>query len=37
MIDKTIGTVARVLTVIYWVIIFLAIFIPNSVDYWLSK
>jgi len=35
MFDKTVDLIIRALTFIFWVLIFLAIFIPNSVNYWL--
>lgn len=35
MINRFIGAAIKILVIIFWIIIFLAIFLPNSVDYWL--
>jgi len=35
--NKVIDSTGKILTAIFWVIIFLSIFLPNSVDYWLPN
>lgn len=37
MVNRIIIAIGEVLKAIFWIVIFCSIFIPNSLDFWLSK